>query len=375
MSLQDLPLLELFTRLRKADLPLGIDEYQLLLHSLQGGFGISDRAALKRLCRTLWVKSADDDRLLDYHFEQVMPRQITSEVDSEAPEPLIEEPETPADSPSSLLNPEAPPLSPPTPSIEATGTSEMTTRTEDEVRVAQTVLRATNIDDEISVLQYISSDEYFPVTRRQMKQSWRYLRRPIREGPPVELDVEATVNEVGNKGMLIEPVLVPRRINRAELLLLIDQGGSMVPFHMLSQRLIETAQRGGRLGKADVYYFHNCPTEYLYRDPAHQEYERIENMLARLSQQKAVLVFSDAGAARGGFSRERINLTRTFLAQFKQQFRYIVWLNPMPGSRWRGTTAGEVMQFVPMFDLSRRGLDNTISALRGHFTSLVQFKA
>jgi uncharacterized protein with von Willebrand factor type A (vWA) domain len=30
--------------------------------------------------------------------------------------------------------------------------------------------------------------DYFPVTRRQMKQSWRYLRRPVREGPLEELD-------------------------------------------------------------------------------------------------------------------------------------------------------------------------------------------
>jgi hypothetical protein len=73
MSVTDeLPLLDLFTRLREAGLPLGVGEYQLLLRALQGGFGVADEAALKRLCQALWVKSTEDNRLFEYHFKQVM---------------------------------------------------------------------------------------------------------------------------------------------------------------------------------------------------------------------------------------------------------------------------------------------------------------
>jgi uncharacterized protein len=43
-----------------------------------------------------------------------------------------------------------------------------------------------------------------------MKQSWRYLRRPMREGPPVELDVEATLNQIWLQGILLSLVLVCR---------------------------------------------------------------------------------------------------------------------------------------------------------------------
>jgi hypothetical protein len=49
--MKDLPLLELFTRLREAGLPLGIDDYQAVLQSLKAGYGLPDRAALARLCR------------------------------------------------------------------------------------------------------------------------------------------------------------------------------------------------------------------------------------------------------------------------------------------------------------------------------------
>jgi hypothetical protein len=237
--------------------------------------------------------------------------------------------------------------------------------TDDEVQVAQAV-KAADIDEEITDRNFLLTSDYFPVTRRQMKQSWRYLRRPVREGIPIELDIEATVNQIGQQGILLEPVLVPRRVNRTELLLLIDQDGSMVPFHALSHRLAETAVRGGRLGKAGIYYFHNCPMDYLYHDSYHQEAAAIAQMLPRLPERTVVLIFSDAGAARGAYSEERIELTEMFLTQLRQRIRYIAWLNPIPQKRWFGTTAGEIADLVPMFEMTRRGLQDAIDVLRGH---------
>jgi uncharacterized protein len=367
VSVNDLPLLELFTRLRQADLPLGIDEYKLLLNALQGGFGISDSASLRRLCRALWVKSIDDGRLFDYHFEQLMLQPTQGEFPSQPQESALQQSEITSTStplPSTRITTPDSPLPKSTETLE---NPKMTMGIEDEVQVAQAVLQTADPEDGIPFSHFISIDEYFPVTRRQMKQSWRYLRQAVREGPPVEVDVNATVNEIGHRGMLLKPVLVPRRRNRAELLLLIDQGGSMAPFHILSHRLAETALRGGRLGKTSIYYFHNCFIEYVYRDPAYQEYKPIEEILGISDYNRTrVLVFSDAGSARGGFNQERADLTEKFLKRLKQRFPYIAWLNPMPHSRWHGTTAEKVMQIVPMFDLSRRGLDDAISVLRGH---------
>src|SRR5207244_3387421 len=200
-----------------------------------------------------------------------------------------------------------------------TVTAEPVLKGEDEVRVAQAISSAAS-HDEGAYSAFIATDEYLPVTRRQMKQSWRHLRRPVREGPPVELDVEATVQTIGRQGMLLDVVLVPRRVNRAELLLLIDQGGSMVPFHMLSRRLVETAVRGGRLGSTDIYYFHNCPLEYLYRDPAHNKAELLQTVLNQPRHEQAgILIFSDAGAARGDFNWERSEMTESFLKHCREK--------------------------------------------------------
>ena len=362
----ELPLLDLFTRLREAGLPLGIGEYQLLLRALQGGFGVADEAALKRLCQALWVKSTEDNRLFEYHFKQVMaqsainksvstPQQHQSTDFSKDLLPKQSETEAGFDS-SSTATSSATTVSTPSP--------EFVIETDDEVQVAQAV-KAADIEEEITDRNFLLTSDYFPVTRRQMKQSWRYLRRPVREGIPIELDIEATVNQIGQQGVLLEPVLVPRRVNRTELLLLIDQDGSMVPFHALSHRLAETAVRGGRLGNAGIYYFHNCPMDYLYHDSYHQEAEAIAQILTPLPERTAVLIFSDAGAARGSYSEERIELTQMFLTQLRQRIRYIAWLNPMPQKRWFGTTAGEIADLVPMFEMTRRGLQDAINVLRG----------
>lgn len=352
---QHLPLFELFTRLRQADVPLGIDDYQLLLSALQAGFGIDDRDALARLCKTLWVKSNDQIRLFEYHFDQVMTRMVVDEDAEATSDQTDDSPTTPTTTPDSSNSRSVPP-------------SEKTFNIESQA--AQAVLHVAG-EDELPYNRFVRSDEYFPVTRRQMKQSWRYLRRPVREGSPVELDIDATINEIGRTGVLLEPVLVPPRKNRVELLLLIDQGGSMVPFHALSRRLIETAQRGGRLVSVNVYYFRNCPSAYLYREPSHRDAVSLQEILNRSHDDYAgVLIFSDAGAARGGFSQERVDRTEKFLTQFRQQIRYLAWLNPVLTKRWAGTTAESIQQIIPMFDISRRGLDAAISVLRGRNTPL-----
>lgn len=370
MIIDELPLIELFSKLREAGLPLGIEEYKLLLEALQKGFGVKDRDSLKRLLLTLWVKSPEDKRLFDYEFELLVkdtpnmaptiapenPEAHPQSIDEKNPASETTQGDDPKPSDESISQPQppSPPLNPPS--------AELTLLLEDEAQAAQAV-RLTSADEaEINYNKFIMTSEYFPVTKRQMKQSWRYLRRPVREGQPVELDLEATVGQIARQGMFLAPALIPPRVNRVQLVLLIDRDGSMVPFHLLSQRLAETAIRGGRLGSTDIYYFHNSPINYIYRDSSLVEAEILQHWLNKLNfERSVVLIFSDAGAARGGYSEERIDLTKKFLNQLKTKVKYAVWLNPMPKNRWGETTAREIANMLPMFELNRQGLQQACS--------------
>jgi hypothetical protein len=345
-----LPLIELFTRLRQADIPLGVDDYHALLHALQAGFGLADRDALARLCRALWIKSQEHEALFSYHFDQVFPRvsgRLKADNEQSAESGLFDE---------AFVSSARPQQREPAPAAEI--------ELDMEDQAVQAVLHAAS-EQELPYPRFVRSDEYFPVTRRQIKQSWRYLRRPVREGPRTEPDIAATIHEIGRTGIFLGPVLIPPRTNRAEVLLLIDQGGSMVPFQALSQRLVEGALRGGRLGEVAVYYFHNCPAQYLYREPAQREAVALQKVIdSARAGSCGVVILSDGGAARRSFNPQRQEMTERFLAQCAGRFRALVWLNPTPRARWEGTTAGMLRQSVPMFDISRRGLDAAIGSLR-----------
>jgi uncharacterized protein len=357
MTARMLPLQDLFNRLREAGLPLGVDNYMQLVRALQAGFGLPKRAHLARLCRILWVKSKEEERLFNFHFEQVM-----------ALMPQTVEPQVPAQmdgrQPDSV---EPPPLQPvqPQPALTAPLLDTMI-KTEGEARAVQAILQPATDSLLPDASRLLRTLEYFPVTPRQMKQTWRHFRFRLREGPPVELDVEATINRVAREGVLLEPVLVPRRVNRARLILLLDQEGSMVPFHALSRRLSETAVRGGRFGRVYVYYFHNCPVDHLYQDSTLVKAEEVEHVLNGLPPDRAsVLIFSDAGAARGGLNMERIEMTNKFISRVRRDVRRIAWLNPIPANRWMGTTAYDIARLVPMYAISRHGMDEAVGVLRG----------
>ena len=250
--------------------------------------------------------------------------------------------------------------------------SEVVQTVDDEIEAAQAVqpLTGKTLAD-----CFLLSGDYLPITQRQMKRGWRYLSRPVRAGVPTELDIDATIKHISRHGVLLNPVLMPPRVNLASLLMLVDYDGSMTPFHSLTERLVATAQRGGRLGCLGVYYFNNCPApawnypgDYLlYPDIAEPtSVQRVSDVLSRFaSPHLSVLIISDAGAARGGFSSYRIEQTQSFLTVLRQQVRNLAWVNPLPRVRWLGSTAAVIAEQIPMFEADRLGLEAAISLLRG----------
>ncbi|WP_414756567.1 VWA domain-containing protein [Anabaena sp. CCY 9910] len=376
MKLEELPLLDIFNSLRQRHgLPLGVEEYLVVVHSFRAGVGVNSRQELEQLCCMLWAKSEEENRLIQRLFGEMWkqielhpvnsPESLNEPTSSKDTSILISESFTPENDESNSIetatSKEFPLDDEVISNLEATPTI-----TPEPVQAVQAV-RSIRRDRERKRPRYLLLTEYFPVTKRQMKQCWRYLRRPVRQGLPTELDVEATVAKIGHEGILLQPVMMPPRKNRTDLVLLIDQEGSMVPFHDLSRQLVETAQRGGRLRTTNVFYFHDYPDEYLYRHPAMLEAKAISEVLAEIGERAAVLIISDAGAARGNFDAERVNNTKVWIEQLQQSVRYFAWLNPIPSECWRQTTAEEIARFVPMFEMSPQGMNAAISVLRGRY--------
>jgi uncharacterized protein len=277
MKLEELPLLDIFNSLRRHGLPLGVEEYLVVVRSLEAGFGISDRQELEQLCCILWAKSEEENHLIRRLFGEMWRHSpAESGKEDKSTENDISNLPTPEDL--QVPSDETPSLDEPLPNLETTPTI-----TPEPVQAVQAV-RSSRKDREMKRPSYMLLTEYFPVTKRQMKQCWRYLRRPVRQGVATELDIEATVAKIGGEGILLQPVMMPPRTNRTDLVLLIDQEGSMVPFHDLSRQLVETAERGGRLRTTNVFYFHDYPDEYLYRHPAMLDAKAVSEVLEEIGE-------------------------------------------------------------------------------------------
>ena len=364
----DLPLYELFNQLRKAGFPLGICEYNLLIEALETNIYPLEPESLKQLLKTIWVKTNSQRQQFEAIFDQALSPKLDS---SDKKSPQLPNLDTSNSS-------EAPQIPTPRTSVtprESKGKSfffPATSQAAVSVSPSQDsdgdgkAIRISRQPDYTDFKLTKNPEDYLPVSGQQMVQGWYNLKRSICTGTKLELDVAATIEQIKSQGKFVLPVLKPRRLKYSSLLLLIDQRGSMQPFHVLSRQLVATAGQTGCLTSQSCYYFHNYPNDEFYCDSQFNTEISVEEVLAGLSlQHTVVLIFSDAGAARRDYVPRRIRETKDFLKKLKKEVKTIVWLNPLPESAWEETTAEAIKgcQNIQMFSADSKGFQKAIEVL------------
>lgn len=349
----------LFFYLARAGFQLSIRDYQDALSALRAGYGVGTRQDLLWLCHTLWARSNEERRLLDLLFHR-FPFPSPEKVEMLTHEGKAGRAET-----SREANLERPPAM----------TEQTTPEQEDQspTRALEFVPPSQKGIPLTTAQAQPQHDEVFILTRRPIVSLraliliWRRFRAASRAGPKVELDLEATIREKSRQGILAEPVLIPARRNQAKLIALIDVSNSMFPWNDFQRTMVESL-RTGHLGQATVYYFHNVPTEVLYERETLTKPITIEKAL-QAHQNSTLMIFSDAGAARGFSRRDRVEESREFLVKVKRKWQPIVWMNPMPPHRWKHSSAERIGQLAhhTMLQLSEEGLIRAIDVLRGKF--------
>lgn len=342
-------LINTFIRLRQSGIVLGMGELLDALRAVEGGWGTDSPEALRQMAQLLWCKSSEELRELETVWAILVLASSTSVSRPESKLPA------PSQSQESISKPSE---FPPPQTLEAASVAPRTTPEWGALPIQAPFTPAL-------VEGAPDLHTYWPVSRRFMVYTWRYLRHPIADGPAEILDVKTTVEKVARQGFFLSPVYRRRERNHAHLILLLDQGGSMVPFHRFTRDMIETAQSESTIEQVDVFYFHNIPAESIYLDPYMTSPIISNKVLEYCSNDTSVLVVSDAGAARGHRRLERIRATTEFLSQLKHQTSLIAWLNPMPFERWTGTSAQIIAHLIPMFQMDPDGFSNAIDVIRG----------
>lgn len=350
----DEPLLfRLFAHIRKAGLPLGIDDYLLLLSTLRAGHGLENPDSLRLICRLVWAKSPEDQQVIDEAYDMfVSPRlQLQPELGDE---------ELASDRSSSGLD-DRPPALPPVPSPPAS-------HAEETLESGAMPLHSPVVNHDPRAPKTLGTYQMtprLPMARREMSRIWRSFRRLQHQGPPVDLDIEATIKAICYQGSLLLPILQPRRRNQVRLLTLVDCASEMAPFALLIDALIDSIYRGG-FGRAEIFYYYECPQDTLFARPGHLGAHLTSAILAEHARAGSVLFISAAGAACRWRSFEQAQCIQSFLRLLRAETYRYAWLNPLPPQRWHGTTAGDIARMVPMFPIDRNGLIDAVSILRGH---------
>jgi len=346
--------LRAFLKLRSSGFQLGLSEYMAAIRAIEGGFG-EDPNALAESLKLIWCHSLAEQSYFEPIWESIQ-GQVGAQKRRKPPFPNSEKPQPqsqPQSQPQAVQEVEPPPP------------QEKLPEKRPEPELASLPIQAPYMLT--GVEERSTPQAYYPISRRSMLYSWRYLRRPVVDGARDLLDIEATIQQVTRQGFYLSPVYVRRERNQARLLLLLDQNGSMTPFHHFTRDLVETAQQESSFKPENVeaFYFQNMPAVSLYRDPYLTKATLLTAVLSSCDQETSVLIVSDAGAARGYRTQERVRGTARFLYQLKRHTSLIAWLNPMSAQRWIGSSAEIIANSVPMFQMDNNGLGNAIDVIRG----------
>ncbi len=207
---------------------------------------------------------------------------------------------------------------------------------------------------------------------RQFKLALRRLRLLSRIGPEDELDLEETIDATAKNAGELEMVWTSERKNSVKLLLLMDTGGSMLPYVELCSRLFSAAYSMSHFKDLQCYYFHNCVYDTVYVDMEKLEGVSTASLLHTLEPDYRVVLVGDARMAPEELMQkygaiyyfERNESPGVeWLKRIAGHFTHSAWLNPEDLRYWQHPTVHLIGRIFPMFPLTLDGLDDAVKKL------------
>ena len=217
---------------------------------------------------------------------------------------------------------------------------------------------------------------------RQFQLAFRRLRQfsTRQDGAKTELDLDETIEKTCKNAGKLKLVFDRLRINSVKLMILFDSGGSMWKYSQLCSLLFQAVSKSNHFKDLKVYYFHNCFYDRLYTTPSCYFRDSIETqwVLKNLSSEYKVIVVGDGAMAPSELLYAGGNLYYgdyneepgiEWIKRFKKKYEKMIWLNPLSEYNWingyGNFTIKKIMDVVPMYHLSVKGLEDGLKALIG----------
>ena len=215
------------------------------------------------------------------------------------------------------------------------------------------------------------------IDNRQFMQALRRLRQfsTKLDIPKTELDIDGTIDKTCNNGGCLQIGMEKPRKNSVKLLLLMDSGGTMIPYTTLLNELFQSVHKSNHYKDVKTYYFHNCIYSKLYKTPECENGDWIDTewMFRNLDSDYKVIIVGDAAMApeelystTGNYRGPNGGLSgMDWLLLMKKHYKKIVWMNPKmaPGNApWREAETA-IKNIFPMYKLTVDGLNQAMVKL------------
>ncbi|MCI8265719.1 MAG: VWA containing CoxE family protein [Lachnospiraceae bacterium] len=215
------------------------------------------------------------------------------------------------------------------------------------------------------------------IDNRQFQMALRRLRQfsTKLDIPKSELDIDQTIDKTCNNGGYLQIEMMKPRKNAVKLLLLMDSGGTMIPYTRLMNDLFQSVNKSNHFKDVKVYYFHNCIYSKLYKTPECENGDWIDTewLFRNVGSDYKVIIVGDAAMApeelysnTGNYRGPNGGLSGfEWLHLMKRHYKKIVWMNPKmaPGrAPWREAETA-VKEIFPMYKLTVKGLNEAMVKL------------
>lgn len=212
---------------------------------------------------------------------------------------------------------------------------------------------------------------------RQIRVALKRLRHATRLGNATELDLDETIEETCRNAGEIEFVFRAPKRNNLRVLLLMDVGGTMDPYHEPVSKLLTALYQERGLRAFEAYYFHNTIYDCVYKNATLRPDAAVNtaDLLRYYNEHWKVIVVGDAAMhpaelleAYGNINPSMTSETASieWLNKIHQHFDRTVWLNPDERRYWEHSyTARIVKKLFPMYRLSVEGIGDAVHALVG----------
>ncbi|MCR5801391.1 MAG: VWA containing CoxE family protein [Lachnospiraceae bacterium] len=212
---------------------------------------------------------------------------------------------------------------------------------------------------------------------RQFQMALRRLRQfsSRLDIPESELDIDGTVDKTCNNGGNLRIVMKKPRKNSVKLMLLMDSGGTMIPYTTLLNDLFQSVTKSNHYKEVKCYYFHNCIYSHLYKTPECENGDWVETewLFRNTDSDYKVIIVGDAAMApeelysdTGNYRGPNGGLSGyEWLKLVKRHYKKVVWLNPKMASGnapWREAETA-VKEVFPMYKLTVKGLNRAMEKL------------